>query len=93
MAKYTPLVITHTCSVVNMGQRVLQLMHHGQGDELHPHGLHRGHAPAAAPTSWRTMDTQEWRMVTGMVAGLLEDTDLPNADTGCQSVNDEIQRH
>ena len=28
-----------------------------------------------------------------MVAGLSEDADLPNGDTGCQSVNDEIQRH
>ena len=29
---------------------------------------------------------QEWSMVTGMVAGLLEDADVPNGDTGCQSV-------
>ena len=78
---------------MNLGERVLQMVHHGQGDELHVHGLHRGHAPAAALTSWRTMDMQEWSMVTGMVAGLLEDADVPNGDTGCQSVNDEIQRH
>lgn len=74
---------------MDMGEGVLEVVHHGQADELGVHGLHCGHAPGAAQTSWRTMERQQGRMA--MVGdGLLEDADLPNRDTGCQSGNDEI---
>ena len=32
-----------TCAVVDAGQRVLDVVHGGQGDDLAVHGLHGGH--------------------------------------------------
>ena len=64
-----------TCRVMDMGEGVLQGVDHGQGDHLHVHRLHRGHAPSAGMTTLRAVEGQEPRMMTER---LLEDTELPN---------------
>ena len=76
---------------MDMGEGVLEVVHHGEADELGVHGLQCGHAPGAAPTltSWRPMERQQGRMAMAE-DGWLEAADLPNRDTGCQPFNDEI---
>ena len=64
-----------TCRVMNIGESVLQGVDHGQGDQLHVHRLHRGHAPSAGMTTLRAVEGQEPRM---MMKRLLEDAELPN---------------
>ena len=75
---------------MDLGEGVLEGVHHGEADELGVHGLHCGHAPGASLTSWRPMRRQQGRMMARVEDGVLEDADLPNRDTGCQSGNGEI---
>ena len=46
---------------MDMGEGVLEVVHHGEADELGVHGLQCGHAPGAALTSWRPMRRQQGR--------------------------------